>query len=140
MDVDLDNNGAVTQGELNDALDVDDNGLVTTKELAGTANTVYKCQDLYYSSGRYVLLSTLGSLFMAGMCVATMFVRMHLRKQDNIPATVCAGLDDCCCAVCCLPCVQCQMMRHLGLTGERGYKLFSRDGISTGGYEGVYQV
>jgi hypothetical protein len=48
--------------------------------------------------------------------------------RDAFPS-VCAGLDDVACAVCCLPCVQCQLMRHEGMTSGR-YSLASSDGTT----------
>lgn len=93
------------------------------------------CEDAYYSSSSFAVASVLSTIFASGMCVFTMLVRSFVRDRDRIPATLCAGLDDCVCALCCLPCVQCQLMRHEGMTGGR-YKLVSSDGAS----EGLYQV
>lgn len=44
-------------------------------------------------------------------------VRRKLRREDDIPASCCSErLDDCCLAFWCTQCVQCQLLRHLGLT------------------------
>ena len=87
-------------------------------------------QDEYYSSGRFLAASVFGTFFLLGMCFLTMLGRSHIRKRDSIPVTVCTGFDDCCCAALCLPCVQCQLMRHEGLTGENGYLVVSPDGAT----------
>lgn len=45
-------------------------------------------------------------------------VRSKVRRKDNIPARLprCAQAEDCAYSCCCLWCVQCQLLRHLGLT------------------------
>ena len=102
--------------------DVDQDGDYDTLDFAA-------CDGVYYSSGQYALASFFAGIFGCGMCVLTTLVRSYIRKRDNIPATVCAGLDDLTCAVCCLPCVQCQLMRHEGMTSGR-YSLSSSDGTT----------
>ena len=107
----------------------------TDEEYAKALEEWRACEDAYYSSSNFAVASVLSTIFASGMCVFTMLVRSFVRDRDRIPATLCAGLDDCVCALCCLPCVQCQLMRHEGMTGGR-YKLVSSDGSS----EGLYQV
>lgn len=91
------------------------------------------CASAYYSSGWYVSLAVLGWLFCLGSCVITAMVRAHIRRRDQIPATVCEGADDYCCACCCLPCTQCQIIRHeLGRTSAERYRFLSADGSADG--------
>lgn len=85
------------------------------------------CEGAYYKSGLYIIASILAAIFGCGMCVLTTLVRSYIRKRDSIPATCMEGLDDIACACCCLPCVQCQLMRHEGMTSGR-YSLASSDG------------
>ena len=87
------------------------------------------CDGIYYSSAQYAIASILAGIFGCGMCVLTTLVRSYIRERDSIPATLCAGLDDVTCAICCLPCVQCQLMRHEGMTQGR-YHLTSSDGTT----------
>ena len=54
-------------------------------------------------------------------------VRSKVRNKDDIPARLhprCASAEDCVYSFCCLWCVQCQLLRHLGLTW--GKPLFRR--------------
>ena len=91
------------------------------------------CAQSYYSSFGYVVISTLGLVFCLASCVITALVRAHVRKRDSIPATVCEGADDYCCAGCCLPCTQCQLLRHeLGRSSADRYRLLSSDGSADG--------
>jgi len=127
VDADLNDDGRTMQGEVMDVLDTNDDNVVTLQELVGSQETIYSCQHLYYSSPFYMLMSFLGGSFIFATFVITMLVRAHIRKRDNISHTICAGLDDCCCALVCTPCVQCQLLRHEGL-GEGRYELTSPDG------------
>ena len=108
---DANDDGRVNAQELYANVDPNDDGIVTGEELAMNAQPYNDCQTKYYSSWQFILASVLGSLFIAGMCLMTMLVRAHVRKRDSIPVTVCSGLDDCICALCCLMCVQCQLMQ-----------------------------
>jgi len=125
--MDVNSDGVVNQQELMVAADSNQDGLITGNEMRAGVQPYYDCQSRYYSSAAFITFSTLGGIFLCGMCCLTMLVRRHVRHRDNIPATVCAGLDDCLCATCCLPCAQCQIMRHEGLIGAK-YKLFSPNG------------
>ena len=58
-------------------------------------------------------------------------IRFALRGRLAMAAVAC---DDCLCASVCLPCVQAQLMRHLGLSAER-YRLVSSDGVKDVGAE-----
>ena len=127
VDADLNDDGRTMNGEVMDVLDANDDNVVTLNEVQNTQEAVYACQRLYYSSPLYVLMSFLGGSFVAATCLITMLLRARIRKRDNIPVTVCAGLDDCCCAIICTPCVQCQLLRHEGL-GEGRYEFTSPDG------------
>ena len=79
------------------------------------------------------LLSLIGSAVGLASCLLTCALRRTIRRRERIPATLCACcdgvLDDCVCAVCCLCCVNTQVMRHEGLTHGR-YELCSRDGLA----------
>lgn len=58
-------------------------------------------------------------------------VRGTIRRRDNIPEESCGGgCEDCCCALFCNPCTQCQILRHEGLGGGR-YDLLSSTGGSS---------
>jgi len=58
-------------------------------------------------------------------CLITCSVRKAIRKRDAIPASCCADYcDDCFCTWCCLPCMQCQILQHEGVTGSK-YSLCS---------------
>jgi Cys-rich protein (TIGR01571 family) len=128
VSVDENGDGYVSQEEMA-ALDPNQDGFITTGELAERTDTYYDCEEAYYLSWRYGLASTLAVLFLAGMFTLTMLVRRHIRKRDSIPVTVCSGFDDCICAVVCLPCAQCQIMRHEGLVGDK-YRLVSPNGTT----------
>ena len=110
---DTDQDGRVSNAEANP--DANGDGLVTAREYLDKVEPYYDCQDDFYSSGRFIIASILGGLFMALMCLFTMLVRRHVRGRDSIPVTICAGFDDCLCAMFCLCCVQCQLLRHEGL-------------------------
>ena len=88
---------------------------------------VYGCEGAYYESWQFLLASTLGSTMLIIMCLLTMRLRSFIRERDNIPTTLCAGMDDCVLACCCMPCVQCQIMRHEGMVASR-YTIVSCDG------------
>ena len=128
--MDVNGDGAVNQAELAKGLDANADGLISQDELADKTEDFYDCEQAYYTSGRYAIASLLGSIFVVGLAVLTMLLRRHIRKRDSIPVTVCAGLDDCVCAVVCLPCVQCQLMRHEGMVGDQ-YRLVSPDGANS---------
>lgn len=90
-----------------------------------------ECVRDYYASPVYVAVAVITSACSVGGCVLLMCIRATLRQRDSIPATTCEWLDDCCCACLCGPCVQCQMMRHVGMKGER-YTFASHDGSAFG--------
>lgn len=130
---DANGDGTVTGTELRAALDLNNDGNLTYGEVFKTvdsASSQYdECVTAFYNSPAYYCASVLGFVFFCGMCVLTMAVRRRVRERDQIPATVCAAVDDCACVCCCLMCTQCQIMRHEGLVGSR-YKLLSPDGTS----------
>ena len=127
--LDTDSSGIVSEAEFKNVLDLNKDGAISGDELLDGTAPLMNCQQAYQSSARYIMASMLGSIFVSGVCVLTMLVRSHIRKRDAIPATACEPLDDCCCSICCLMCVQCQIMRHEGLSGDR-YKLVSPDGTT----------
>ena len=85
------------------------------------------CLESYYYSVFFYTASALSTGFLLISCVVTMLVRRHVRQRDNIPVTVCAGLDDAFCACLCTLCVQCQIMRHEGMVHGK-YNLCSTTG------------
>jgi len=127
VDTDVNDDGRTTQSEIASVLDANNDSILTLNDLVDIQATIYGCEAEYYSSFSYALVSFFGSGFMAGTCFLTMLLRAHIRKRDSIPVTVCAGLDDCCCAIVCTPCVQCQLLRHEGL-GNGRYDLQSPTG------------
>ena len=127
--LDTNSDGVITQQELTNDIDANSDGAVSGQEVVDKVQPFYDCEGAYYSSARYVLASTLGSTFLLCACCLLMSMRAHIRNRDEIPVTVCAGLDDCLCAAACLPCVQCQLMRHEGLTGK-DYRFISPDGTA----------
>ena len=77
---------------------------------------------------RYTLFATLSFLLSLCLWGFTWAIRRRIRTRDRIPATCCGcGLDDPVCALFCMPCVQCQVMRHEGMTYGR-YDLCSPTG------------
>ena len=94
-----------------------------------TVESYEACQDAgeSYSSWWWYTAVALTWAWFFGMCLLTTFVRSKIRRRDNIPPTVMAGLDDCICATLCMPCVQAQIMRHEGMAKEK-YHIFSQDG------------
>ena len=122
----------MTQSEIADAIDTNDDNRITISEVASQQQLVFDCESTYYNSWNYALFSVLGSGFVALTCVMTMLVRARVRKRDQIPVTLCAGLDDCVCAIVCTPCVQCQLLRHEGL-GDGIYDVTSADGAPADG-------
>lgn len=92
-----------------------------------TPPAVAACKK-YNSSPWPVLGALAASTIFLLMCFLTAYVRHFVRTRDSIPPTIgCGILDDLVCGGCCTACVQCQIMRHEGLT-ER-YKLVSPDGV-----------
>ena len=119
--------GILTAEELLKDLDSNGDGVITGSEMQTKAQPYSDCVDVYYSSWPFILASTFGSLFVVAMWLLTCIVRMKVRVRDSIPATVCSGCDDCLCALFCPMCVQCQLMRHEGLSSDN-YELLSPDG------------
>ena len=130
--MDDNHDGTVSDHELARNIDANQDGEASVSEMEGAMQPYLDCQGAYYASTPFLLTTFLGSSFMLGVCVLTWCIRAQIRKRDNIPPTVCSGLDDCICALCCLMCTQCQIMRHEGLVGSK-YRLFSPDGSTTFG-------
>ena len=89
--------------------------------------------DFEVSTHATVMLYVAQALSMLSMiCVFAIVctVRGAIRKRDGIKAS-CGACEDCCCAWCCNPCTQCQLLRHEKEVtgGDSGYSLCDATGV-----------
>lgn len=98
-------------------------------KLSVTRASLEACKTVqaYYDSPFFLGIAAVAFVFLPMTCLLTMALRAHIRKRDEIPPTIMAGLDDCLCALACSLCVVSQAMRHEGLTHGR-YKILSTSG------------
>ena len=98
-------------------------------KLSVTRASLEACKTVqaYYDSPFFLGIAVVAFVFLPVTCLLTMALRAHIRKRDEIPPTIMAGLDECLCALACSLCVVSQAMRHEGLTHGR-YKILSTSG------------
>lgn len=72
---------------------------------------------------------TLAGLTTLVLAILFMIARSHVRREHRISPTCCGVCDDCCCALCCMPCSASQLMRHLGAHDAMDYRLCSPVGV-----------